>query len=153
MANCWLENEKVESIWVSEHLGRQVVKAFNNLLAHTLAHAGKAAGAEGSIAMAVSGEDENAKKIVSGMINDAGFDAVDAGSLSEFWRHQPGAPAFCTELNVAELKQALTDGVKEYAVRLSDLAITKLMDRTTPSSHEEVVTLNHSFFLKSSKIK
>ena len=37
--------------------------------------------------MALSGDDDKAKKIVSDLINDAGFDAVDAESLSESWRH------------------------------------------------------------------
>jgi 8-hydroxy-5-deazaflavin:NADPH oxidoreductase len=141
-----LKNGKVESVWVSEQLGRPVIKAFNNLLAHSLAHLGKSEGEEGRIAMAVSGDDENAKKIVSRLINDAGFDAVDAGSLSESWRHQPGTPAYCTELNVPELKEALADGIKDKASELRDLAIINFMERTTSPTHEDVVAANRSLF-------
>src|SRR4051794_5255757 len=31
-----IENGMVESVWVSNQLGRPIIKAFNNLLAHTL---------------------------------------------------------------------------------------------------------------------
>ncbi|MFV8376579.1 NADPH-dependent F420 reductase [Flavobacterium sp. LB1P62] len=148
-----LKNGKVESVWISEQLGRPVIKAFNNLLAHTLAEAGKNEGQEARIAMAISGDDESSKKVVSSLINDAGFDVVDAGTLSESWRHQPGTPAYCTELNVAELEQALKVGVKEDAAYLRDLAITKLMERTSPPSHEDIVDFNRSLFPQNPKIE
>jgi 8-hydroxy-5-deazaflavin:NADPH oxidoreductase len=89
--------------------------------------------------------DEAAKKVVSRLINDAGFDAVDAGSLSESWR-QPGTPAYCTELNIEELKGALGEGDKERAAMIRDLGITKIMERTTPPSHEEMIAINRSLF-------
>jgi predicted dinucleotide-binding enzyme len=117
---------------VSEQVDRPVIKAFNNLLAHTLAHAGKATGEEGRIAMAVSGDDKNAKRIVSGLIGDAGFDAVNAGSLSESWRPQPGMPAYCTDLIAEELKQALVNGVKEDAAGLRELLLKKNLWNVLP---------------------
>lgn len=146
-----LDNGKVESVWVAEQLGRPVIKAFNNLLAHTLATTGKSEGENGRIAMAVSGDDKDAKKIMSNLTNDTGFSAVDNGNISESWRHQPGTPAYCTELNRKELKQALDDGVKEDAARLRDLAIKKLQKRTSQPSHEEIVVLNRSLFPKNPK--
>jgi 8-hydroxy-5-deazaflavin:NADPH oxidoreductase len=112
---------------------------------------GKAPGEEGRIAMAISGDDQNAKAVVAQLINNAGYNAVDAGSLDESWRHQPGTPAYCTELNVNELQEALADGLKEEAPGLRDLAIGKFMERTTPPSHEDVVALNRSLFLKNPK--
>jgi len=141
-----IKKGKVESVWVSEQLGRPVTKAFNNLLAHTLEHLGKAEGEEDRIAMAISGDYESAKKTVSRLVNEAGYDAIDAGSLSQSWRHQPGTPAYCTELNAEELEQALVEGVKEKAAELRDLAITKFMERTNPPAHENVVALNRSLF-------
>ena len=147
-----LKNGKVESVWVSEQIGHPVIKAFNNLLAESLANGGKETNADDRIAMAISGDDENAKKVVSDLIHDVGFDVVDAGTLSESWRHQPGTPAYCTELNVAELKQALTAGVKKDTGYLRDLAITKLMERTSPPSHVDIVDFNRSLFPKNPKI-
>jgi predicted dinucleotide-binding enzyme len=143
-----LKNGKVESVWVSETLGRPVIKAFNNLLAYSLEHGSKPEGAKNRIAMAVSGDDQQAKDIVSILIKDAGFDAVDAGTLADSWRHQPGTPAYCTELGVTELKQALADGKKQEAAHLRDYAITKFMEFSTPPKHEEVVALNRSLFPK-----
>ncbi|CAM3553299.1 NADPH-dependent F420 reductase [Flavobacterium chungbukense] len=146
-----IKNGKVESIWVSEQLGRPVVKAFNNLLAETLANGGKNSGAEDRIAMAVAGDDPQAKKVIASLVNDAGYDAVDSGRLSESWRHQPGTPAYCTELNEEELKQALSDGVKEAAPSLRDKAIADLSALPSYPSHPEVVEYNRGLFQKNPK--
>ncbi|HEX8018642.1 NADPH-dependent F420 reductase [Mucilaginibacter sp.] len=146
-----LKNGKVESLWVTEQIGRPVIKAFNNLLAHSLENGSKPEGAGDRIAMAVSGNDQQAKEMVSVLINDAGFDAVDAGTLADSWRHQPGTPAYCTELSVVELKQALNQGDKGDAARLRDHAIRKFMEFATPPTHEEVVAMNRSLFLENPK--
>ena len=143
-----IKNGKVESIWVSEQLGRPVVKAFNNLLAETLISGGKKADAEDRIAMAIAGDDPQAKKVIATLINDAGYDVVDSGKLSESWRHQPGTPAYCTELNAEELKQALSDGVKQEAPTLRDKAIADLSSRPAYPSHAEVVEYNRGLFQK-----
>jgi predicted dinucleotide-binding enzyme len=141
-----LEKGKVESVWVSEQLGRPVIKAFNELPAYALEHLGKAKGEDGRIAIAVSGDDEKAKQIVSQLVNDSGFDAVDAGSISESWRHQPGTPAYCTELNAAELKKALANAVREKAYSTREFAINKIIKSNPPPSHEEIVELHRSLF-------
>jgi len=146
-----LKNGKVESVWVAERVGRPVIKTFNNLLAYSLEHGGKPEGAEGRIAMAVSGDDQQAKEVVSALINDAGFDAVDAGTLADSWRHQPGTPAYCTELNVADLRQALANGDKENAAHLRDQAIRNFMEFSMPPTHEEVVAMNRSLFPENPK--
>ncbi|MDY0989396.1 NAD(P)-binding domain-containing protein [Flavobacterium sp. CFBP9031] len=146
-----IKNGKVESVWVSEQVGRPVIKAFNNLLAETLANGGKQPGAEDRIAMAVAGDDKEAKKIIAGLINDAGFDAVDSGDLSESWKHQPGTPAYCTELNTNELKQALSDGVKEQAPSLRDKAIAELSSLPSYPSHRDIVEYNRGLFQKNPK--
>lgn len=146
-----ITNGKVESLWVSEQLGRPVIKAFNNLLAETLANGGKVPGAEDRIAMAVAGDDKEAKKIIAGLINDAGFDAVDSGDLSESWKHQPGTPAYCTELNTNELKQALSDSVKEQAPSLRDKAIAELSSLPSYPSHRDIVEYNRGLFQKNPK--
>jgi len=146
-----IKNGKVESVWVSEQLGRPVIKAFNNLLAETLASGGKNPDAEDRIAMAVAGDDAAAKKIVAGLVNDAGYDVVDSGNLSESWRHQPGTPAYCTELDTEELKQALADGVKEEAPVKRDKAIAELSSMASYPSHPDVVKFNRALFSKNPK--
>ncbi|NGY37843.1 NAD(P)-binding domain-containing protein [Flavobacterium sp. XN-5] len=135
-----LKAGKIESEWVSEQIGRPVIKAFNNLLAESLAHGNE------KIAMAISGNDNNAKKIVSDLIKDAGFDFVDAGILSNSWRHQPGTPAYCRELNASELKEALENADQKTAPQIRDNAISDLMKFTTQPTHEEIVAYNRNLF-------
>lgn len=147
-----LKNGKVESVWVSETLGRPVIKAFNNLLAHSLEHGGKPEGAKDRIAMAVSGDDAEAKRIVSALVNDTGYDVVDAGTLVNSWRHQPGTPAYCTELTADELRRALTHGEKQEAANLRDYVIGKFMKLSVPPTHEEVVAMNRSLFPENPKL-
>lgn len=146
-----IKNGKVESVWVSEQLGRPVIKTFNNLLAETFANGGKEAGVKDRIAMAVAGDNAEAKKVIAGLVNDAGFDAVDSGSLSESWRHQPGTPAYCTELDVEDLKQALADGVKEEAPLKRDKTIAELSAMSSYPSHADVVKYNRALFEKNPK--
>ena len=146
-----IKNGKVESIWVSEQLGRPVVKAFNNLLAETLVNGGKNSGVKDRIAMAIAGDNPQAKEVIAALVNDAGYDAVDSGRLSESWRHQPGTPAYCTELNEEELKQALSDAVKEAAPSLRDKAIADLSALPSYPSHPDVVEYNRGLFQKNPK--
>ncbi|MBL0739976.1 NADPH-dependent F420 reductase [Chryseolinea lacunae] len=141
-------NEKLESVWVSEQLGRPVIKAFNNLLAHSLEHSGKAKGEPERVAMAISGDDEKARRVISTLVDDAGFDPVDNGSLSESWRHQPGMPGYCTELNASELKQALVDkdGIKGKGASLRDKSMEIFTGLTATPTHEEILTILRSLF-------
>lgn len=96
-----------ESEWVARTIGRPVVKAFNNIVASSLATRGGVAGTQGRICLSVAGDDAKAKGVVLGLIDAIGFDAIDGGSLSESWRQQPGSPAYCQDLDAADLKAAL----------------------------------------------
>ena len=146
-----LKSGTVESEWVAKQIGRPVIKAFNNLLAYSLEHGGKPEGDKERIAMAISGDDENAKAIVSALVNDAGFDSVDAGFLSESWTHQPGTPAYCTELNIFELTQALPNAIKEVSAHIRDTSLSELMNLTEPT-HQDIVEFLRSLFSKSPKL-
>lgn len=143
-----LEEGKVESVWVSEQLGRPVIKAFNNLLAHTLMEGGKPTGSPGRIAISVAGDNDHAKQIVGTLIDEVGFDVVETGTLAESWRQQPGTPAYCTELNSVELKEALERADQTKAPELRDQVITYFMDKNFNLSHEEVVEYNRLVHVK-----
>jgi 8-hydroxy-5-deazaflavin:NADPH oxidoreductase len=76
-----------ESQWVAQQLGRPVIKAFNNIYARHLLELGRPKGAAGRIALPVAGDDAAAKAIVLKLVDELGFDAVDAGGLDELrWR-------------------------------------------------------------------
>ena len=108
-----IENGMPESRWVEQQLGRSVVKVFNNIYAEHLAKKGKPAGAPGRIALPVSGDNAKAKAVVMELVNDMGFDAVDAGGLDESWRQQPGTPVYATDFDAAGVRRALGEAQKE----------------------------------------
>lgn len=108
-----IEAGTTESRWVSQQLHRPVVKAFNNIYAQHLMELGKPAGAQGRIALPVAGDDEAAKEVVIRLLNELGFDGVDAGGLDESWRQQPGTPVYATDFDVAGVKRALSEASRE----------------------------------------
>jgi predicted dinucleotide-binding enzyme len=101
------QGDLTESEWVQQHLGRPVIKVFNNIGADHLEKKGTPAGAPGRISLPVSGDDAAAKQRVMQLVEELGFDAVDNGSLHESWRQQPGTPVYGTDLPAAELQQQL----------------------------------------------
>ena len=110
-----IEAGTTESRWVAHQLGRPVVKAFNNIHAKDLLEAGRPQGAPGRIALPVAGDDPKAKEIVLRLVNDLGFDGVDAGGLDDSWRQQPGTPVYGTNLERADLERGLADAKQERA--------------------------------------
>ena len=103
-----LENGVIESRWVEAQLGHPVIKAFNNVRPPSLLNLGKPARTRGRVALPVAGDDPRAKAVVIGLIDQLGFDGIDAGGLDESWRQQPGTPVYCTDLDLEGAEQALT---------------------------------------------
>jgi predicted dinucleotide-binding enzyme len=108
-----IESGTTESRWVSQQLGRPVVKAFNNIYASHLLEHGKPKGGPGRIALPVAGDDKRAKDVVIGLIEELGFDGIDAGGLDESWRQQPGTPVYATDLDAAGVQRALSKAKPE----------------------------------------
>jgi predicted dinucleotide-binding enzyme len=102
-----IEDGLAESEWVARVLGAPVVKAFNNIVAPSLASRGVPAGTLGRICLSVAGDDPRAKRAVLNLIDALGFDGIDAGSLGDSWRQQPGTPAYCRDLDTDALRAAL----------------------------------------------
>jgi predicted dinucleotide-binding enzyme len=108
-----IEAGLTESRWVAQQLGRPVIKAFNNIYAKHLLERGKPAGTPGRIALPVAGDDQNAKGVVLRLIDELGFDGVDAGGLDESWRQQPGTPVYGTDLDAQGVRRALSEAKQE----------------------------------------
>lgn len=121
-----LEQGMPHSVWVSEQLNRPIIKAFNNIGAYSLANFGLPSATQGRLALPVAGDDLNAKKIVMGLVNEAGFDAIDAGTLAESWRQHPGTFVYCSNLKADEIQAALFAADKDLALKLRDLSLQKL---------------------------
>jgi len=147
-----LEQGQVESVWVSGQLGRPIIKAFNNLLSETTAVGGKPEGTPDRIAVSIAGDNQHAKQVIAGIANELGFDVVDAGSLADSWRQQPGTPAYCTDLTAVELTEALDDAVPGKAPQIRDQVIGEHMQREALPSREEMVIVNRARQLGKSSV-
>ncbi len=102
-----------ESVWVSEHLGVPVFKVFNGIYWKHLLDKGVPAGTAGRIALPVAGDDPAAKKIVLDLVDQIGFDGVDAGTLAQSWRQQPGTPVYGKDFDAAGVTAALAEASPE----------------------------------------
>jgi hypothetical protein len=110
-----IEDGMTESRWVARQLGRPVVKAFNNIYAKHLLELGRPAGSLGRIALPVAGDDAKATGVVLRLVDELGFDGVDAGGLDESWRQQPGTPVYAADLDSAGVRRALGEASRERA--------------------------------------
>jgi len=108
-----IEEGMIESRCVSQQLRRPVVKAFNNIYAEHLLKLGKPAGSPGRIALPVAGDDERAKSIVLKLVDELGFDGVDAGGLDDSWRQQPATPVYAADFDAAGVRRALASASRE----------------------------------------
>jgi predicted dinucleotide-binding enzyme len=108
-----IEQGTTESRWVADQLGRPVVKVFNNIYARHLLERGKPKGAADRIALPVAGDGRRAKDVVIHLLDELGFEGVDAGTLDESWRQQPGTPVYGTDFDAEGVRRALADAKPE----------------------------------------
>jgi predicted dinucleotide-binding enzyme len=101
-----------ESRWVESELRQPVIKAFNNIYAEHLLGYGKPKGSS-RFALPVAGDDPSAKAKVMELVDALGFDPVDAGSLDESWRQQPGTPVYGEDLDADGVRRALAQAKNE----------------------------------------
>jgi len=89
--------------------GARVVKAFNTMYFRTLATEGRPeAPREERLVLFVAGDDEEAKRKVSDLIDQLGFAPIDTGSLADGGaRQQPGTPVYNQPMSPAEAERAL----------------------------------------------
>lgn len=102
-----IESGLTDSAWVEKQIGRPVIKVLNSIVSNALAEAGRPAGSKDRVALPISGDDPKAKEIVAQLLDRFGFDSVDAGTIAESWRHQPGSPVYCTNPTKEELQKWL----------------------------------------------
>jgi predicted dinucleotide-binding enzyme len=71
-----------------------VVKAFNNIMFKHLAALSRPAGHQERSVLAIAGDDADAKKAVTELLDSLGYDAYDVGPLAEGWRYQRDTAAY-----------------------------------------------------------
>ena len=96
----------------SELIARQlpasrVVKAFNAIMANDLERNPRPAGSSERVALPIADDDAQAKAQVAALVEEIGFDVVDAGSLAESWRIERARPTYCIPMDKATLHSTL----------------------------------------------
>jgi hypothetical protein len=146
-----IEAGQVESLWVAEQLGRPIVKAWNSIGSDSFAKKGKPAGTPDRIALSVAADREADRKVGMALVEETGFDALDAGTLAESWRQQPGSPCYCTDLTRAELLAALATAEAARLPKRRDLALAVIQERLSDSKKnpdaEYGVRLSRALFM------
>jgi predicted dinucleotide-binding enzyme len=105
-------DETTSSELLAEHLdGAHVVKAFNTMQAMLLGSRGMPdTTREQRLALLVAGDDAEAQRRVTELIDEIGFAAVDTGPLGEGGRRQqPGGPLYNVTLSAPEAERALAE--------------------------------------------
>jgi 8-hydroxy-5-deazaflavin:NADPH oxidoreductase len=93
---------------VAKHLSRSnVVKAFNSIYAKDLETDGRPPGTPNRRALPIAGDDPEAKKLVTELLDRFGYDTVDAGALAEGRRFERDTPTYCKVFDAVHLKEAL----------------------------------------------
>jgi 8-hydroxy-5-deazaflavin:NADPH oxidoreductase len=91
----------------------RVVRAFSMLDAADMSGDGHPEGDPKRRALALAGDDPDAKMLVTRLYNQFGFDALDIGGLDESWRVDAGQKAFVTHQNLAELKENVANAKRK----------------------------------------
>ena len=141
-----IERAATESGWVASVLGRPVVKVFNSIIVQSLAEGARPKGAKDRIALPVAGDDTAAKSIVIALLDELGFDGVDAGTLDESWRQQPGTPAYCTDLSSDGVRRALAKADRAKSTELRELSIAKMRQLPEGSTPRQLVQMMRELF-------
>jgi predicted dinucleotide-binding enzyme len=102
-----------ESRYAEREIGRPVIKAFNGTYAQDLLERPLPAGDPNRMALPVAGDDAAAKSKVRDLIDELGFDTVDAGGLDDSWRQQPGTPVYGLRAGVDAVTKALGEASPE----------------------------------------
>lgn len=98
---------------LQRHLPKsKVVKAFNHIYSNELTEDGKPEGAANRRALVVAGDDDGAKGKVAALLNQFGFDVVDAGPLDESWRIERDTPGYGPRRNAKELRRDLATATR-----------------------------------------
>ncbi|MGO4569094.1 NADPH-dependent F420 reductase [Rhizobium sp. 2YAF20] len=139
-----VDGGKPEAVWVTEQIKRPIIKAWNAVLAATLAEKGVEKSQPGRIALPVAGDDLEKKSLVMQLVEATGFDALDAGGLVTSWRQQPGTLAYCTELTAGELQSALEKADKIRSAGNREALVKVFMEKGSSLTHDDIVAQNRA---------
>lgn len=147
-----IEAGRVESEWVAGQLGRPIAKAWNAIGSDSFANEGQPAGGHQRLAIPVAADRKADRTVAMSLVNDTGLDAYDAGAISDSWRQQPGAPAYCTDLTLAQMPAAIAAADKAVLPERREQSLSevgKLLEASgdTNPKTEDLVRINRALFM------
>lgn len=144
-----IEQGQPESLWVVEQIGHPIAKAWNAIGSPSFANKNKPAGDPDRIAIPIAADREEDRRVTMALMNDTGFDAVDAGNLSDSWRQQPGSPVYCTDLSRDEIPGALAAAEKERLTKRRDIVGLVIAERfgSTYPDGDQLVRINRAIYM------
>jgi predicted dinucleotide-binding enzyme len=117
-----------ESVWLSELFGRPIAKAWNAITTQSFNAKATEPGDPARVAIPVAADSDAERRVAMSLVEQTGFDAVDAGVLAESWRQQPGAPVYCTDRTRDEMPGWLAAADKNRVPQRRDLAMAVIGD-------------------------
>ncbi|MFK3981432.1 NADPH-dependent F420 reductase [Micromonospora sp. NPDC050397] len=105
------QDQTTSSEMVQQHLkGAHVVKAFNTLHAENMRDHARQSSAQERYGIPMSGDDPQAKRAIADLVEELGFEPVDAGDLATGGRkQQPGSVTYEADFTAEELAAALRE--------------------------------------------
>jgi hypothetical protein len=101
--------DRTSSEIIQAHLsGSDIVKTLNHIGYRAIEEDGREAGADTRRALALAGNNDDAKALVAGFIDRLGYDAVDAGPLAAGRAFQPGTEIFNGSHSAERLRTILS---------------------------------------------
>lgn len=108
------QRETTVSEILRKHLPKsRLVKALNSIRMEGFERDARPAGAADRRAIPIAGDNAGDKLVVTQLLDDVGYDAVDVGLLSEGWRFDHGAPVYCVPLGKDDLARRLKETMPE----------------------------------------
>jgi predicted dinucleotide-binding enzyme len=102
------DDSTTSSELIQRHLrGAHVVKAFNAIQWDHLREYGREGGAGRRYGIPVAGDDPAAKKQVFDLIEQLGYEPVDAGGLADSRTFQPGTDVYTADLEAEDLRERI----------------------------------------------
>jgi predicted dinucleotide-binding enzyme len=134
-----------ESVWVSQQIGRRVVKVYNTIFYRSLVQSGLPEHHPSRVALPISGDDKKSKEIVADLISESGFDSFDHGTLQDSWRQQPGSPVYCTDLTLGQLTRSISKAKKELLPERRELGLKYIIE-FGPERWQDLVEMNRTIY-------
>lgn len=145
-----LDGNIAESEWVRDYFGRPIAKTWNSIGMISFETKGVPKGQPGRVALPVSADRAHDREVAIALVEDTGFDAFDAGRLTDSWRHQPGSPVYITDLTYDEMGPALASAERHRLPKRRDISAEVYAERAgvgkSPDA-ETVVRIARALFM------